>query len=158
MTLSTQLAKHLREVHFGVNWTWSNLKENLADVTWQEATTQVDSFNTILALVFHINYYVRAATKVLQGGPLDSKDKYAFAHPPILSQEDWEKFLDQVWSDAETFAGLIEQVPESKMWETFVDEKYGSYYRNIQGIIEHSHYHLGQIALVKKMLRQKAGA
>ncbi len=48
----------------------------------------------------------------------------------------------------------IEQLPESKLWETFSDEKYGNYYRNIHGIIEHSHYHLGQIVLIKKILLQ----
>ena len=76
--------------------------------------------------------------------------KYSFAHPPIQSKEDWEKLLDKLWTDAETFASLIEQLPESKLWEDFADGKYGNYYRNIHGIIEHTHYHLGQIVLIKK--------
>ncbi|HAI83731.1 MAG TPA: DUF1572 domain-containing protein, partial [Chitinophagaceae bacterium] len=29
----------------------------------------------------------------------------------------------------------------------------GTYYRNILGLIEHTHYHLGQIALIKKIIR-----
>jgi len=53
--------------------------------------------------------------RVLEGGPLDAHDKYRFDVPPIKSQEDWEKLLDKVWSDAEKFAGLIEQLPESKI-------------------------------------------
>ncbi len=154
MNLTTQIAKQLREVHFGGNWTSVNLKENLADVTWQQATTKVYSFNTIATLVYHVNYYVSAVLKVLQGEPLDAKDKYSFDLPPILSQEDWEKLLDKTWTDAEKFAGLIEQLPESKLGETFWDEKYGNYYRNLHGIIEHIHYHLGQIVLLKKILLQ----
>ena len=154
MNLTAQIAKHLREVHFGGNWTSVNLKENLADVTWQQATTQVYSFNTIATLVYHMNYYISAVTKVLQGAPLDAKDKYSFDHPPIRSQEDWENLLDKTWTDAENFATLIEQFPESKLGETFVDEKYGNYYRNFHGIIEHIHYHLGQIVLIKKILSQ----
>ncbi len=150
--LTEHLAKHFRELHFGVNWTWSNLKDNLADVTWQQATTQVYSFNTIAALTYHIHYFVSVALKVLQGGPLDGHDKFSFDHPPIESQEDWEKLLEKVWSDAEKFASLVEQLPEHKLWETFSDEKYGNYYRNIQGIIEHSHYHLGQIVIIKKII------
>jgi hypothetical protein len=74
MTITAQLAKNLRDVHFGGNWTWSNLKEQLAD--------------------------------------------------SILSED-------------------------------FTDKKYGSYYRNIIDIIEHMHYHLGQIAILKKIIRQK---
>ncbi|MEP7141624.1 MAG: hypothetical protein ABI707_02080 [Ferruginibacter sp.] len=42
MNLTGQIAKQLREIHFGINWTWSNLKDNLADVIWQQATTQVN--------------------------------------------------------------------------------------------------------------------
>lgn len=156
MNLTEQIAKHFRQIHFGGNWTSVNLKESLADVSWQQAATQVSSFNTIATLVYHTNYYVSAVLKVLQGEPLNAKDKYSFDHPPIQSQEDWEKLLNKTWDDAENFATLIEQLPESKLGETFTDEKYGNYYRNIHGIIEHTHYHLGQIVLIKKLLKQKA--
>ena len=157
MNLTTQIAKHFRDVHFGGNWTSVNLKETLTDVTWQQATTKIYSLNTIATLVFHINYYVSAVTKVLQGEPLTAHDKYSFDLPPIQNQEDWEKLLNKTWSDAENFVQLIDQLPESKLGETFSDEKYGTYYRNIHGIIEHTHYHLGQIVLIKKILLQSPG-
>src|SRR5450432_4761002 len=115
MNLGAQIAKQFRDVHFGGNWTASNLKENLADITWQQATTKLYSFNTIATLVYHMNYYVNAVLKVLQGEPLNARDKYSFDHPPILSQEDWEKLLDKTRTDAETFASLIEQLPEIKL-------------------------------------------
>jgi uncharacterized damage-inducible protein DinB len=154
MLFTSQIAKHLREIHFGGNWTSVNLKDTLADVSWQQATTKLYSFNTIAILVYHINYYISAVLKVLEGGPLDASDKYSFTHPPIQSQEDWQKLLDKVWAEAEKFATLIEQLPESRLGENFAGEKYGSYYRNLHGIIEHSHYHLGQIVLIKKILQQ----
>ena len=47
MNLPTQIAKHIKDVYFGGNWTSVNLKETLADVTWQQATTQVHNFNSI---------------------------------------------------------------------------------------------------------------
>jgi uncharacterized damage-inducible protein DinB len=154
MNLTTQIAKHLREVYFGGNWTFSNLKDQLENLTWQQATTKVYSFNTIATLVYHSNYYIVAALKVLQGGPLDSKDKYSFDHPPIESQQDWQKLIDKVWADVENFAKLIEQLPEQILFENFADKKYGNYYRNLHGIIEHTHYHLGQIVLIKKIVLQ----
>jgi len=154
MNVTEQIAKHFREIHFGGNWTSVNLKDNLEDLSWQQATTQVYSFNTIATLVYHMNYYVSAVLKVLQGEALNAKDIYSFDHPPILSQVDWEKLLEKTWADAEKFASLIEQLQEIKLWETFSDEKYGNYYRNIHGIIEHCHYHLGQIVLIKKILLQ----
>ena len=152
--LTKQIAKQFRDVHFGGNWTASNLKDNLAGIDWQQATTKVPSFNTIAALVYHINYYVRVVSKVLKDEPLNASDKFSFDQPPIESQEDWTNLLDKTWADAENFANLIEQLPEDKLWEDFFDGKYGNYYRNLHGVIEHAHYHLGQIVLIKKLLLQ----
>jgi hypothetical protein len=152
--LTKQIAKHFRDVYFGGNWTASNLKDNLAGVDCKLATTKVSSFNTIAALVCHINYYVRVVSKVLKGEPLNASDKFSFDQPPIESQEDWTNLLDNTWADAENFANLIEQLPQDKLWEDFFDGKYGNYYRNLHGVIEHAHYHLGQIVLIKKLLLQ----
>ena len=152
MKLTAQIANHIREVHFGDNWTSSNLKEHLADVTWQQATSAVYSCNTIAALVYHMNYYVAAALLVLEGKPLNASDKFNFDLPPIHSREDWEALLNKTWTDAEAFAGLVEQLPEERLWEDFYEKKQGIYYRNIHGIIEHIHYHLGQIVILKKIL------
>ena len=85
---------------------------------------------------------------------MQAKNAYSINHPPILTQGDWEELLNKTWADAEQFASLVELLPESKLWEDFSDEKYGTYHRNIHGIIEHTHYHLGQITLIKKMLAQ----
>ncbi len=155
MNTPQHIAKHFREVHFGGNWTCSNLRDNLADVTWQQATHQVFSINTIATLVYHTHYYVAAVNKVLKGGELEAHDKYSFAHPPIHSQEDWDNLLNKVWEEAETFEGLLKKLPEATLWENISEEKYGIYYRNIHGIIEHTHYHLGQIAVIKKIIQQQ---
>ncbi|WP_210463279.1 DinB family protein [Rufibacter roseolus] len=158
MNLPQQLARHLREVHFGENWTDVTIREHVSDITWQQATAKISSLNTIAALVYHINYYVKAVLRVLRDEPLNAKDANSFNHPAVDSPEDWERLLQESWTDAEDLAQLVEQLPESKLGETFVEEKYGSYYRNIQGVIEHAHYHLGQIVLLKKLLSQPAEA
>ncbi|MGB5107076.1 MAG: DUF1572 domain-containing protein [Candidatus Zixiibacteriota bacterium] len=129
-----------------------NLRDSLAVVTWEQATTKVDGLNTIAALVFHMNYYVAAIVKVLEGGPLDAHDKYSFDVPAIECQADWDSLLEKTWTDAEKFAELVEELPESRLWEDFADGKYGSYYRNLHGVIEHCHYHLGQVVVIKEML------
>ena len=155
MYLSQQIANQFTAVFKGGNWTSSNLKTHLEDITWQEATTKIESFNTIAALVYHITYYVDTVLGVLKGGPLTGKDKYSFDHPPINSGEDWQKMLDKVRADVTEFADLIAQMTQEKLFEEFIDPQYGNYYRNITGIIEHSHYHLGQIVFLKKILRNK---
>ena len=154
MTIATQLAKHLRDVHFGGNWTTSNWKDQLSDVTWQEATTKAGRFNTILTLFCHATYYTGVQLNVLKGGPLEAKDEYSFQHPALHSQEEWLALQQQAWENAEQLAKLVEALPDSRLNEDFTDKKYGTYYRNITGMIEHLHYHLGQVALLKQLLRQ----
>lgn len=152
MTLSAKIARQFREVYFGGNWTSVNLKQTLADVSWEQAASRVYDFNSIAALVYHIHYYVLAISRVLEGGPLDAKDRFSFDHPVVSSREAWEQSLATRWLEAEHFADLIERLPDSRLNEVFADEKYGSYYRNLAGVIEHTHYHLGQIVLIKKLL------
>lgn len=155
MNFATLIARHFRDVHFGGNWTSVNLKDTLTGVTWQQATTKISSLNTIAALVFHIHYYVAGVLNVLQGGPLDIRDKFSFDLPPVQSQNDWEGLLNKTWAAAETLAALIQTLPNQKLEEIFVDEKYGNHYRNLHGLIEHTHYHLGQIVLIKKLLAEE---
>lgn len=148
-----QLARRFREVF--LNGTWvanTNYKDQLADLNWEIATTQVNSLNTIAVLAQHIHYYIYGVKNVFKGGTLDIKDKYSFDFTPIQSQSEWQIFLDRFWDDSEEFASLIEQMPEEKLKEVFINEKYGTYHRNIDALIEHGYYHLGQIVLIKKIL------
>lgn len=154
MTTPQQLAKHFRDVFFGKNWTAVNLKDTLADVTLQEATTQVHGLNTIALLVFHIHYYVNPVLKVLQGGPLVASDKFSFDLQPLASEAEWRDMVDKVMADAELFAQAVEAFPEERLFDDFSESKYGTFYRNIFGIVEHTHYHLGQISLIKKMVKE----
>ncbi|HLP12683.1 MAG TPA: DinB family protein [Flavobacteriales bacterium] len=152
MTTAQHIAKHFKEVNFGGNWTWSNVKDVLSGITWEQSVKQVHGCNTIATLTFHMNYFVEAIINVLEGNALDSKDELSFAHPPITSQQDWDAMVQKSLNNAEKLTALIEKLPDSKLNEVFVQEKYGTYYRNLHGLIEHTHYHLGQAAIIKKIV------
>lgn len=147
-----QIAKLLKDVHFGGNWTWVNLKDTLKGVTWLQATAKVHDFNTIAALVYHIDYYTAGVTEFLNGNPLTIKDQFSWETLELNSEEEWQSFLTQMWDHAESLAQAIEKLPEGKLGDIFFEDQYGNYYRNLHGIIEHCHYHLGQIVLIKKIL------
>ena len=156
MSIIAKMSNSLHSVYFGKNWTGSDFSTHLTDVTWEQATAQVYDFNTIATLVYHAHYYVTALINVLEGNPLNAKDEYSFHHPVIRNQADWEAMLGEVWAEAEKATLLIAQLPEKTLEEIFADPKYGDYYRNIQGTIEHLHYHLGQIVLIKKIILEDA--
>ncbi|QIY91547.1 DinB family protein [Chryseobacterium gallinarum] len=154
MNSVSQLTKRFREVILDGFWIANtNFKDQLSDVTWEQAKEKVGSLNTIAMLTFHIDYYIAGIVNVLEGGELEIKDQFSFDLPPIESPEQWEALLNKLWADAEKFAALLEQMPGSKLDEVFVNERYGTYQRNIDGMIEHAYYHLGQITLIKKLLK-----
>ncbi len=154
-TISSLLAKQYREFYTGKNWTWSWLKDTIEDITLDEATTTIGDHNSILVLIFHLHYYSGAFKEVLLGHPLTSNDKYAFTPPELKSEEEWQQYKNRLFKEAEAFAVLVEKLDDDRLSENIPEEKYGSYFRNIAGIIEHNHYHLGQIALVKKLIRSR---
>lgn len=149
---TTYLAKHLRDVYFGGNWTAVNFKDTMQGVSWKQALYKIENFNTIAQLTYHIHYFAEIQRNVLKGGPLEGSDALSFDHPSITSEEEWGSFLHMVWETAEDCANSIETLSENTLHAHFGDPKYGTYYRNLLGVIEHTHYHLGQIVLIKKMV------
>ncbi|MBF4516192.1 DUF1572 family protein [Flavobacterium sp. ANB] len=150
---TTEIAIRFKEII--LNGTWvanTNYKDQLDNLDWKIAVTPIKNLNTISVLAQHIHYYINGLNIVFKGGNLDIKDKFSFDFPLINSQEKWKDFLTKFWNDSEEFAFLIEQMPDEKLNQAFVDEKYGTYNRNIEAMIEHSYYHLGQIVLIKKLL------
>ena len=155
MDVTKNIARHIREIHFGDNWTDSAMQGVLKDVTWQEATDTSLPCNSIAVLVFHTNFYLRAVhQRVLDNNDFKFKHEDTFEVPPITSEADWQALLQQTWTDAEAFAVAVEQFPEDRLEENN-PPNLGSIYKKIHGVIEHNHYHLGQIVLIKKLLRSK---
>ena len=159
MNTNSFVADRLREVCLNGRWvTNTNVKEQITDLSWRQATKKIGSLNTIAELTFHMNYYLGGVLNVLRGGGLEVRDQFSFDLPPIESEKDWNTLVQDFLTNAEAFAVAVEKLSESKLEDVFVDEKYGTYLRNIEAIIEHNYYHFGQISLLKKLILEGKGA
>lgn len=154
--IANQIAKHMKSVFFGGNWTDVNFKDTLADVKLDEVNVKIHDFNTIASLTAHSSYYIYVISRVLDGQPLEGKDKESFDHPSFKDQQDWDAYVGQIFHDASKLAGQISNLSDQQLTEDFTNEKYGNYFRNLIGMIEHTHYHLGQIVLIKKLIRAES--
>jgi uncharacterized damage-inducible protein DinB len=154
MSLVNQTAIRFREVILSGRWIANtNFYDQLKDINFQQATTRIGDLNTIAMLTFHIDYYIAGILQVFEGGTLDIRDKYSYDMPEIKGEQQWEDMKQKLWEDAEKFAQHIERMTKEQLHGVFVDEKYGNYLRNIDAMIEHSYYHLGQLVLLKKMIK-----
>ncbi|QNR86206.1 DinB family protein [Pedobacter riviphilus] len=153
MKRSDLIAKRLRELFLNGHWIANtNYKDQLENISWEQAIHQIGDLNTIAALTYHINYYLSGILNVFNGGLLEIKDQYSFDLPPIHSEADWKKLLEEFLTNSAAFADEVAQMPDEKFDQVFVNEKYGTYLRNIEAVIEHSYYHFGQIVLIKKLI------
>ena len=155
MILTERISQHVEGIFFGGNWTSVNYSGQLEDITVEEALEQVGPLNTVAVLTFHVAYFVRELVKMIKGGPLEAKDKLSFEIPPIYTQQDWDKVRDGLFTDAHELIAAIKEMPADRLSQFLGDEKYGDFYYNIHGIIEHAHYHLGQIAIIRKIIRKE---
>ena len=154
MKSNQQLADRFREAL--LNGTWianTNYKDQLENLPLEIAQTKVGDINTIAILAQHIHYYIKGVSVVFKGGTLEIRDAYSFDFPPLTSETEWKAFLATFFKDAEEFANLVEQLPENILKDNFTDKKYGTYQKNIEGMIEHCYYHLGQIVVIKKIIK-----
>lgn len=152
METALDLANRLKEVLTEGHWvSGTNFKSEIQNIPWQKAVTPVANLNSIAAIVWHINYYIKGVTSVLNGDTLDIKDRYSFDTPNFNSKADWDQLKQAFFEDCNTYITLVEQLSKDELNAVFAKKKYGNYHRNINAMIEHCYYHLGQIKLIQKL-------
>jgi len=60
--------------------------------------------------------------QVLLGRQFDASDKLSYAHPEFNLAADWNVFKLKVLQDAGEFSALLNDIPEERIRETFVDD------------------------------------
>ena len=154
MNQAQQLAKRFEEALLNGAWvTDTNMVTALEDVSYEEAITSYKNLNSIALLTFHINYYIKGVLEVFKGKDLTIRDAHSFDMKPLTNETEWHQLRKQLTTNAKEFASHLSQLSDTQIEAVFVDEKYGNYNRNMNGMIEHCYYHLGQIVLIKKLIR-----
>lgn len=136
-------------------WFGDTYMEKLADVTEKEAfTPPMNGVHTIAELVAHVIYWRTPLIKGLKGeedhmGSVEDPDNWV----PLdkLKARGWKKLLADFETSQEELLSLLQSAKPS-----FFKEEYSpgnSWEYVTEGIAQHDVYHLGQLALVKKMIR-----
>ena len=155
ISFSEQTATQLSGIYNGPNMVGVKMATILNDLNWQEATTSISQLNSIALLLQHILYYIKIVRPTLAGKPLEGNDKLSWQHEPIQNAKQWEVIKNEFQEEITAFANTVKKMETQHLQGDFIEPKYGTYFKNIQGIIEHTYYHLGQMAIIKKMIKAK---
>lgn len=146
------IATHLLEVFEGDNWTDVNIATVIEDVSWLQAQQPTAaSPNTIAALLHHLYYWNGIAMQRLNGKNPFIPESNGFDIGAFNNESDWNMLKEKTHASFIQLATAIKKFPDDKLGETYAAGK-SSYYKNFQGIVEHAHYHLGQMVVIKKLL------
>lgn len=153
MNQAHQLAQRLEEVFLNGKWIANtNYSEILSDLNFKQANQRIGTLNSIGLLTQHINYYLDGMLPVFQGGELTIRDKHSFDFEPFRNENEWSEAKNRLKLNSIAFINHVKLLDETKLNSVFVKEEYGTFTRNIEVMIEHAYYHLGQISLIKKMI------
>ncbi len=153
MKRTENIASRLREVFLNGKWVANtNYKEQLDEVDLTIANKTVFGLNTIAVLTFHVNYYLAGLLDAFRTGELTISDKFSFDAPALNSEEDWRERAELLLDKAGRFANEVERMDDALLDQPFIDARYGMMHRNLEAVLEHSYYHLGQIVIIKKLL------
>ena len=146
------LAKRFDDVIFnGKHIAGTNYHAFLQEIDYETATSQALHVNSIAHLTRHVHYYINGVAYALQTGHLKIRDAYSFDFAPLQQEIEWNHVKSEFFKDATTLSQLIKGTNEFKLSLPFINEKYGSLEHNINMMVEHCYYHLGQMILLSKI-------
>jgi len=149
---SIRIADQLRRAFTGDPWHGAPLRELLADVTAGKANARpLPAGHTIWELVLHIDIYVRVATEAISGVPMPRM--YGTQQDWFTVTDDtpaaWARAMEALFQNADRLANAVVTFPDARLKDIVPGRDYDFYYL-FHGIVQHSLYHGGQIAMLKR--------
>jgi DinB superfamily len=153
---SLRIADQLRRAFIRDAWHGSPLLDLLDDVSPDQARARpLAAAHSIWELVLHIDFWVQAAWNATQDvamPKMDGAGGLAKGDWPALTDTGavaWFEAQDRLFKNAERLIEAIETFEDAKLQDTVPGREY-NFYRMFHGIVQHSLYHGGQIAILKK--------
>jgi DinB superfamily len=151
----SRIADQLRRAFAGDAWHGSSLRDLLSDVTHEQAHAKpLAAAHSIWELTLHIGVWAKTALASMRGVPMPAfvEDMPPEQNWPLISDTGasaWKTTQENTLRAGSELAALIEGFGDERLAETVPGRDYG-FYNLFHGIVQHSLYHAGQIAILKK--------
>jgi hypothetical protein len=152
MLEASRIADQLHRAFSGDAWHGPPLSELLSDVAADQAFARsLPPAHTIWELVVHIDAWVKAALQAAQGVVMPKLVGTDGDWPPIRDNNpvSWAKAKTQLFESADQLGKAVADFSDARLQDTVPGRDY-DFYHLFHGIVQHSLYHGGQIALLRK--------
>ena len=149
-----RIADQLKRAFEGNAWHGPSVMEVLNGVTAQQATTRVfPDAHTIWELALHIGAWEDACLRRLNGERAELSDVEDWTPVTDTSAAGWEQLKLTLQRGNETLREAVSRLEERRLDQPIVPGM-PSVYITVQGVVQHDLYHAGQIAILKKALKE----
>jgi hypothetical protein len=150
---SIRIADQLRRAFYGEAWHGPSVREVLEGVTAAGASARpLAGAHSIWELAVHIEAWVRASLEATDGVAMPWPIPVEMDWPPIgEGSSAWTEAKGRLFAAAEQFAKTVETFSAARLRETVPGRDFDFYFL-FHGVVQHSLYHAGQIAMLKKAL------
>ena len=146
-----RIADQLRRAFDGKAWHGPPISAALERVSAEQALTHpLPAAHSIWELVLHIELWADIAERAIHGTPMPrlygtEKDWI----PAAAGEAEWSAAQSKMMATAERLAQSIEHFDDARLVDTVPGREYDFYYL-FHGVVQHSLYHGGQIAMLRR--------
>ncbi len=152
MKETKRITKLLEDIYEGSPWIDVNLTDTLKNISAEQAAKKVSQqWNTIWEIVNHLINWRLNVLQRIQDKVLASPGDNYFAPVKDVSEEAWQNTLKRLEDSQQQWMLALKKFKKKDLEKTYSGNGM-SYYEQIQGIVQHDAYHLGQIVLLAKGL------
>lgn len=153
MTETHRINSQLKRAHEGEAWHGPSLRELLADVSPAQAARKcAPDAHSIWELVGHIIAWEEIVRRRLAGEVVtEVPDEINFPLISDASETAWQATLQRLAAGNQALRDGIKACTDSRLEEIVPEMGYTNYFM-LHGVIQHTLYHAGQIALLKKLV------
>ena len=154
MTEIERIIEQLKRAFEGNAWHGPSVMEVLSDVTAQQAAARVlPGAHTIWELALHIGAWDNACLTRLQGGRAELTDDEDWPAVMETAESDWQRCKSALVDGNMKLRDAIASLDEQRLDEPILSGM-PSVYITVQGVVQHDLYHAGQMAMLKKALKE----
>jgi hypothetical protein len=153
MKETTRIAKLFEDLYEGDPWIGVSILPNLRDLTAAQAARKIDpAWNTIWEITQHIIAWRENVLQRVQGLVIRTPQHNYIQPVTDVSEPAWQRTLDRLEESQAAWISLF-GFPAADFQSVYSSNGM-TYYEHIHGILQHDAYHLGQIVILRKKIRE----
>ena len=155
MTEVKRIADQLKRAVNGGAWHGPAIEEILAGITAEQAVSRpFNAAHSIWELVLHIDAWLQGCRRRLEGDRAQLSDAEDWPAVTDTSDRAWKETITAVTQSYHQLHSEILRLDDSRLEEPII-EGMSSVYITLHGVIQHTLYHAGQIAILKKATSER---